>query len=78
MEIERDLVVVVQWVKMSKLNHGVREKSNSFGKERERERNDWEFLRRVGEPVWEGGFGTEVFLLSVWLCEKMLKKCYFD
>ena len=31
--------------------------------------------RRVGESVWEGGFGAEVFL-SVWLCEKMLKKMW--
>ena len=31
--------------------------------------------RKVGESVWEGGFGAEVFL-SVWLCEKMLNKMW--
>ena len=31
--------------------------------------------RRVGESVWEGGFGAEVFW-SVWLCEKMLNKMW--
>ena len=62
---------------MAVLSHGVRERSDSFGREREREREDWECLRRVGEPVWEEGFGVEVFLLSVWLREKMLDKMLF-
>ena len=45
-------------------------------RERERERKDWECLRRVGELVLEGGFGAKVFM-SVWMREKMLDKMLF-
>ena len=56
---------------MAMLGHGVRERSNIFGKVRERK--DWECLRRVGELVWEGGFGVEIDCVK-----KCLIKCYFD
>ena len=64
-----------EWrAKMVVLGHGVRERSNIFGKFRERK--DWECLRRVGRSVWEWGFRAKVFFW-VWSCEKMLNKMLF-
>ena len=73
-----------RWRKMVVLDHGVRERFGVGGvmskdgnarswRERERERKDWECLRRVGQLVWEGIFGVEVDCVK-----KCLIKSYFD
>ena len=72
MELKRDLVVAMWWAKVAVLGHGVRERSNIFGKVRER--NGWECLRRVGKLVWEGDFRAKVFF---WVHD-FVRKCLIN
>ena len=67
-EIESRSMSNERWAKMAMLNRGVRERFDSFGKEREREREREDILVELGKFFF-------------WVCDcvrKCLIKCYFD